>query len=230
MKALIRSHQVLAFWLWLAAVMWGSLALVRYESAGGPDRVAPSDWPRGSKIARSGDTPTLVIFVHPECPCTRASLGELARILAHCPGRVRAFVLVVDETGCSREAATAPIWRVAAAVQGVNVLPDPKGVEARVFQALTSGRTLLYSAAGRLLFAGGITGARGHAGDNDGSAAVSALLRGGKAERLTTPVFGCPLFSPRPIPDPNESLRVMPGSENTESPLGMDARRAPMGV
>jgi len=218
MKALIGSQHVLVFWLWLAAVTWGSVALVRYESAAGPDRVAPTDWPSGSKIARTGDAPTLVIFVHPECPCTRASLGELERILARCPGRVRAFVVVVDETGFAMEAT--PIWRAASAVQGVNVLLDPKGMEARIFQAMTSGRTLLYSAAGRLLFAGGITAARGHAGDNEGSAAVSALLRGGKPERLTTPVFGCPLFSPCPFPIPNDHPARVNSPDKTRTPEG----------
>jgi hypothetical protein len=218
MKAFIGSQHVVAFWLWLAAVTWGSLALVRYESAAGPDRVAPTEWPGGSKIARSGDAPTLVIFVHPECPCTRASLAELERILVRSSGRVRAFVVVVEETGFATEAT--PIWRAASAVQGVNVLLDPKGMEARIFQAMTSGRTLLYSAAGRLLFAGGITAARGHAGDNEGSAAVSDLLRGGKPERLTTPVFGCPLFGPCPFPIPNDHRARVNSPDKTRTPDG----------
>jgi len=164
-------------------------------------------------MARSGDAPTLVIFIHPECPCTRASLGELERILARCPGRVRAFVVVVDETGFAMEAT--PIWRAAAAVHGVNVLLDPKDMEARIFPATTSGRTLLYSAAGRLLFAGGITAARGHAGDNEGSAAVSDLLRGGKPERLTTPVFG-----PCPFPIPNDHPARVNSPDKTRTPEG----------
>jgi hypothetical protein len=196
MKALPGSRYALAIWLWAGAVAAGSLALVRYESTAGLARTAPAEWPVESKIARSGDMPTLVMFVHPECACTQASLGELDRVLAQCPARVRVFVLVLNEASLPEDAAETRIWRTAAVIQRVQVLRDANGEEARVFHAMTSGHTLLYSADGRLLFAGGITLARGHAGDNAGSDALCALLWGGKPERLTTPVFGCPLFSP----------------------------------
>jgi len=68
-------------------------------------------------------------------------------------------------------------------------------VEARRFGVETSGQTLLYDAGGRLIFSGGITGSRGHAGDNAGEAALVALLTSGQADRRATSVFGCPLFA-----------------------------------
>jgi hypothetical protein len=44
-----------------------------------------------------------------------------------------------------------------------------------------------------LLFAGGITAARGHAGDNAGRSAIETLLAGGRPGYDRTPVFGCPI-------------------------------------
>ena len=100
---------------------------------------------------------------------------------------------------------TCPIFRYhpavvaqAAAIPGAQVLRDAGGVEAARFQAATSGQTLLYSAEGDLLFNGGITSARGHAGDNFGKSAIISLVNGGRAEHAETPVFGCTLESCHP--------------------------------
>ena len=59
----------------------------------------------------------------------------------------------------------------------------------------TSGQTILYGADGTLLFSGGITGSRGHAGDNDGRAGLVALLTRAGRGQTRTKVFGCPLVS-----------------------------------
>jgi len=49
--------------------------------------------------------------------------------------------------------------------------------------------------------AGGITAARGHAGDNRGRTLVLALARGAICESAQTPVFGCALHdAPSPTP------------------------------
>lgn len=54
--------------------------------------------------------------------------------------------------------------------------------------------SMLYGADGRLLFSGGITGSRGHSGDNEGRRAIVSLLTGEGAYKSDTPVFGCSLF------------------------------------
>jgi hypothetical protein len=73
---------------------------------------------------------------------------------------------------------------------------DDEGAEANRFHAATSGQTLLYDADGRLLFSGGITGSRGHAGDNAGENAIVSWVNSGAAARTETSVFGCALFDP----------------------------------
>ena len=73
----------------------------------------------------------------------------------------------------------------------MHVLPDENGVDATVFDAATSGQTLLYDADGRLIFSGGMTGARGHSGDNAGRTALTALLTDGRSATSQTSVFGC---------------------------------------
>ena len=87
------------------------------------------------------------------------------------------------------------LWYDAKAIPGVEVMKDQDGSEARLFQAFTSGQTLLYDSKGHLVFNGGITGSRGHSGDNAGRKAIISLVTEGKANRTNTFVFGCSLFS-----------------------------------
>jgi hypothetical protein len=89
------------------------------------------------------------------------------------------------------------LWGTASALPNVTVLRDDDGVEAARFGAVTSGQTLLYDANGELIFSGGITGARGHAGDNAGRRALIALLEHKEPFHRLTSVFGCSLFSRR---------------------------------
>ena len=72
--------------------------------------------------------------------------------------------------------ADSDIARDAAAIPGVLTFRDEDGDEARRFGAATSGHVMLYDAAGRLHFSGGITPARGHEGDSLGRDAVIDLI------------------------------------------------------
>lgn len=76
----------------------------------------------------------------------------------------------------------------------MTVVTDDGGRAGRVFGATTSGHTLVYDGDGGLVFGGGITIARGHAGDNPGRSAIASFLTAGAVEHGTTPVFGCPLL------------------------------------
>jgi hypothetical protein len=182
--------------LWLIVIAAGLGLLWNYENTpANASSAAPNRWPVDSRIRRATDGATLVLLAHPHCPCTRASIGELAQLMAQAQGRVTAFVLFVKPPGFSDDWEKTDLWESAAAIPGVSVVRDDEGVEARRFHAATSGRSMLYDGEGKLLFSGGITRARGHAGDNAGRTAILSLLATDEAEQKETPVFGCPLFA-----------------------------------
>lgn len=185
---------------WLLAIGAGMGLLWNYESTPGVAAATPERWPRDSRIQPDADRATLVMLAHPHCPCTRASIGELSRLMTQAQGRVTAYVLFVRPPGFSDGWAESELWASAAAIPGVTPLLDEGGVEAGRFHAQTSGQTALYDASGELLFSGGITSARGHAGDNAGRTAIVSLVTSGEAEELGTPVFGCPLFARNECP------------------------------
>lgn len=180
--------------LWLAAAIIGLWRLEVFNSTPGAAADAPPRWPQGAAIARAVGAPTLLMFVHPQCACSRASIAELARLMASANGHaLHVAVVVLSPPDTTESWRRSDLWQSAAAIPGVTVLEDPSGRESRRFGAVTSGQTVLYSADGALLFSGGITPARGHAGDSAGRQRILALLDAAGSDATQTAVFGCPL-------------------------------------
>jgi hypothetical protein len=177
---------------WLATIAAGLSILLNYDNKPGAVGAVPAQWP-DSPINRPVDSDTLVMAAHPRCPCTRASIDELARVMARVQGKLAAYVLLVRPIGKQADWDDTDLRRSASAIPGVTVLTDIDGVEARRFGAETSGHTLLYDKDGHLVFSGGITESRGHAGDNAGESAIIALVNKQTKDRTGSFVFGCPL-------------------------------------
>ena len=182
--------------LWLALVGAGFAYVWSYQNTPGGPGEPPADWPTASRIQPSPQLPTLVLMIHPHCPCSRATIGELALLMAHAQGLVNANVLFVKPRGFSEDWEKTDLWNSAKSIPGVRVTTDEDGVEATLFRSLTSGQAMLYDTSSRLVFSGGITASRGHAGDNDGRRAILSWLTTGRATTKQTAVFGCPLFKP----------------------------------
>jgi hypothetical protein len=188
--------------LWLGGVGGGLALLAGYDNRPGTAATAPERWPAASRIVLAADRPTLVMLAHPRCVCTRASLGELAELMARAHHRPKAYVVFLKPgaaslTGNAADWEQTDLYEIANRIPDVTTIRDDEGLEAQRFGAATSGQTLLYDARGRLLFSGGTTGSRGHPGDNAGRASILALLnRDATPHHTTTPVFGCPLFGP----------------------------------
>jgi len=182
--------------LWLCAVAVGLWVLWAFDNTPGVAAYPPAQWPSDSRIELATDRPTFVMLPHPRCSCTRASIGELAELMARAPVRPKAYVLFLKPSGLADNWEQTSLWHSAASIPQVTVVRDDDGLEARRFGTATSGQTILYDGNGRLLFSGGITVARGHAGDNAGRAAILALLHRAVPDQTGAFVFGCPLLAP----------------------------------
>jgi hypothetical protein len=185
---------ILSVILWLCAVGVGLCMLWDYENSPGITATAPAHWPTDSQIQLAPERATLIMFAHPHCPCSRASIGELAKLMTRCQGQVSATVLFFKPEGFPSDWEKTDLWSSAELIPGVRVMSDEGGIQARSFNAATSGQVVVYDAAGQLVFSGGITISRGHAGDNTSVDALTSLLITGEADRKETLVFGCPIF------------------------------------
>jgi hypothetical protein len=178
---------------WMLTAATGAVFISNYESTPGATDKTPAHWPEGTQIALDSKRDTLVMFVHPKCPCTRASMEELNQLLGQHNGQIAAHIFFFRPANFPKDWVQTDLWRSAAAIPGVTSQEDIDGATARQFGAETSGFTVLYSPRGELLFKGGITDGRGHIGDNPGKAALVSLARGETAAVTQTPVYGCKL-------------------------------------
>jgi hypothetical protein len=182
--------------VWLIGTGFGLSRLWVYESTAGEGARRRGAWPANSPLSRPAGRGALLLFAHPHCPCSRATLDELEFLLDRAPGRADVRVFLFAPAGSAPGWEGGDLWDRAAALPGARPLRDEGGRIARLFGARTSGQVLLYDAEGRLEFSGGITPARGHGGANRGRDSVLALLTGAGGAAAEAPVFGCPLAGP----------------------------------
>lgn len=180
---------------WLMVVIAGMLALIDYSQAPGAQAETTSEWPVGSTIQPDPDQPTLIMFVHPRCACSRSSLNQLARILAD--GRFAANVQFVFycPNGEPETWAYTGLWNLAGKLTNTRHVIDLDGAEAKRFGATTSGHAFVFSSTGQRVFSGGITNGRSHEGDSIPAETVRQILRGETVQRTDWPAYGCPIAS-----------------------------------
>jgi hypothetical protein len=179
--------------LWLVLVLCGMVALERYASTPAARATGALRWPEASRIRRDLQRPELVLFAHPHCPCTRATVAELSRLMAALSGKLAAHLVFTRPAGVEPGWEQGALLTRARHVPGLSVELDDREREADLFGARTSGEAFLYNVRGELVFHGGITPARGHEGDSVGSGQIKALVNTGASDRGESAVFGCEL-------------------------------------
>ncbi|MBS2038943.1 RedB protein [bacterium] len=178
--------------LWLGLAWLGILGLADHECRPALSARAPAHWPVASKLHFSRRSPILLLFLHPGCPCSRACLAELRKVRLRSP---RAFdlMVVIGLPGQMDVADAAGMMERVRSIDGSRVFLDKGLPETSRFGCYTSGQALLYSRSGRLRYQGGLTGSRGHEGDNANSEALLAALAADGPGIAAAPVFGCGL-------------------------------------
>ncbi|MBS0205697.1 MAG: RedB protein [Planctomycetes bacterium] len=182
--------------LWVCGVVLGTAQLIDFSSAPGRKQSTPQSWPVTTEITRSTSRATLVMFVHPRCACSLASLHELARLAAVSHDRIDFKVLFVEPPGAGPDWHRSALWDQAQTIPRLSVGTDRGGVLATRFGVTTSGHCFVYDVAGDLVFSGGITAGRGHEGDSPGQSMIRSLTGQPATDRLNEcATFGCPLFA-----------------------------------
>ena len=176
---------------WATAIMTGSLFLGHFTASPGQASAVPVAWPEESTL----EPAEIVLFVHPNCPCSQATMRQLERVLARVPRLPKLLVVAYQPSSQSPEWYQTDLVRALEKLAGRPASVDVGGREARRFGATTSGHLLAFDSVGQLCFSGGITAGRGHEGDNPGQLALLDLIAG---EALPGPhrypVYGCPLL------------------------------------
>jgi hypothetical protein len=190
--------------VWLVAMSASWVWMQRYEfgtNAPLAQRVV-AHWPEDSQLVKIVDCPTLLLFLNPKCPCSRATLFELERLLTSTVEAVPIdYDLIVVATvpiGADDTWLQTDTVRRAATLKRARLIVDQDGVEAARFGATTSGMVMLFDNNGVRQYAGGITICRAHEGDNVGRDGVGEILLGRSGRVPEIPAFGCQLCLPEP--------------------------------
>lgn len=184
---------VLGIAAWCAAVAVAGGYVVRYAGTPGDGPSALAGWPRASHLELARDRPTLVVFAHPKCSCTRATLTELAHVVGRVREQASVYVVFARPSGVDDAWMRSDLWARAERIPGVTVVADTEDGEAKLFGVKTSGTTLLFDATGAVRFSGGITVARGHEGPSAGQDRLLAAILGNGVDARDSSVFGCGL-------------------------------------
>ncbi|MFQ3598563.1 MAG: RedB protein [Chloroherpetonaceae bacterium] len=183
--------------LWLFGIGYGMSILMTHERT--PSSQSNPFPPSGELLLSFlHDKPFgLVMFAHPHCICTKASISELQWILSKCSDSVQATILFVKPEGASEDWEKSDSWQLACELPNVHVVVDESAMLAKRLGALTSGQTFLINSTGNILFSGGITNGRGVTGDNAGRRAILSLAKtspSNEPPQSTANVFGCTLY------------------------------------
>ena len=196
-----RTTALVACWFAASIAVWAWTVAYGTTTAQAAQTRFANPAPIVGDLATAPERPTLYLFMHPRCPCTRATITQLDRVLT-ASGFERAELpaVVVVATIPSDAVENDDAWRksdtlcMASELPNATVQYDAGGVKARSFGAQASGSVALYTADGRMLFAGGITVSRGHEGDCLGAEQLLQQIENPNQQiPVTAPTLGCRL-------------------------------------
>ena len=192
-----------ATFVWVCALVGVFGWITRYEfSTYADERSATTElWPTESSLDLCAERSSLLLFVHPRCPCTRATIRELERVLRGpdltVEERPKLIVIVSLPLEAGEDWLESDTVRQALDLPNATSFLDFGGVESERFGAVASGTVMLYSNGGQQLYAGGVTASRGHEGENLGTTQLRNCIHDPSVpSKLSIPAFGCRLCRP----------------------------------
>jgi hypothetical protein len=170
--------------LWALGV-GGAMALaMRYEAT--PGRTGSAE-----PIVKPGRE--VVMIIHPDCPCTGASVRLFQRLLSGAKSPIPARLFVVAYGEPDHDVAHEPYAKAVPAARASWITPEEAK---RRFGAYTSGHTVAYLH-GKPVFSGGLTSGRGVESSSDSQIDLKNFLAG-KPVKADRQVFGCALDGDNP--------------------------------
>ncbi len=184
-----------ALWLWMLA----------YHFSGDYQALDQSRqaWPNASPVGLVSDRSTLLLFLHPHCSCSHATVSEMHRMLEQLQPRdqPRLQVVVCYPPGKSESWTSTSLIKQALQLPRAEMINDERGQLASLFGARNSGNVMLFNTQGHRLFAGGITVGRGHEGASIALNQLKMHLQHVPVDNDSiqiSPVFGCRLYEADP--------------------------------
>ena len=179
--------------LWLIATVAGISCLHKYSGTPAPSGPSKGQWPSGSKMLPGANISTFILFLHPHCPCSGASLASMIDIIDKFPLAAKYHAVFVRPKGVAATWEKSDLYLKCMGIKAIETSIDDGGEEAKKFGALASGQTYIYSPQQKLTFSGGITPGRGEEGSGPERKMVEQALMQSTTSTNYSPTFGCSL-------------------------------------
>lgn len=194
-KAARKPALLIALATWLSCCVAATAVLTVYSHTPNEAGAARAQLTDLSAIHLDDSRPTLVMFVHPRCPCTLASVEGLARLQRKLQGRFALRVIFSVPQGMDTNWHRSTLWDNVGRLPDCERVLDPGSQLTRQAGAKTSGTVALYEPGGHLVFWGGVTSSRGHAGDSLGTDAIVNYFNNDPFPDHAQ-VYGCSITGP----------------------------------
>jgi hypothetical protein len=203
-----RAGARIGFWiaLWGASIAAATSSFWSYSQIGDmPSGLLPS----AERIAAVGLEPgciTLIIGLHPHCPCTRGISEELNRLAAE--SEDYRFVVLAS---CPQDAMSSwmdtPSIRELERLPRTRIIADECGMIASSLGMIRSGHVIVIGADGFPRYSGGMTSSPLHSLGRPAREAATEVAVGTPLSATTAMVFGCPLVSVSDCEEPVRSAQ-----------------------
>jgi hypothetical protein len=158
----------------------------------GLSQSVPTNWPEDAGLSRVPGESHLLVFIHLQCPCSKATLSNLKSSLNESIGRHQVTIIF---SGTSESAGRNGRMLVAKGTElGAAMVHDHLGTVTRRFRIKTSGHVLLYDGTGALVYSGGVTAGRGVSGPSGGQRSIEQHMLGETIRLREHVVYGCPIL------------------------------------
>lgn len=184
---------ILAYMMWTTLLLTGHLVLFEYEMTASPLANTKRIFPAKSIVQMAKGRQNIILFLHPMCPCSMASVDEFHELMRAGEKDSVGTVVAFMPQEMQSEWALQPVFSSLKRIRNVSIVYDTTGAQADIFGATTSGHVLIYDGRGILQFSGGITASRGHSGDNANFELAKKTILERNPKFVTTPVLGCAL-------------------------------------
>ena len=179
--------------VWLLLIMAGFLTLFLYEFTPGLAGDPPESWPQNPLISLTPVGKTVIVFAHPQCPCTKATFAELADALQQATVPCQVYLVWLEQPLATSQVNDLVGPDLRQHIPESHHHWDAYHQALQIFQVRTSGHVLVFNESGDREFSGGITGGRGRLGVNSGKTALLSSLTNQSVGRTESQIYGCPL-------------------------------------
>ena len=96
--------------VWLGLVLVGLWKINQYSNTPGESARASQRLPSISGVAVSSGLATLVLFLHPKCGCSKATLGELAQLVPKISAKSKVNIVFLKPDGFTDADVRGSLW------------------------------------------------------------------------------------------------------------------------